>query len=139
MSHRRPDGSNVIFRPDGRPRGPEPGTLPAMRRRWLQGFVVGCATGVAVMVAGPLTLIPAAVLWWLALLGPSKLAAASGSFAGVGAGILLGLGPAGLGCMLDASCIQPALSSWVGAAVGFLILGIGVWMAAAPRSEAPPG
>lgn len=110
-----------------------------MRRRWLQGFVVGCATGVAVHVLGPVTLIPAAVLWWIALRGPAKLAAGSGAFAGVGAGILLGLGPTGLGCMLDASCLQPTVSSWFGVGIGFLILGVGLWMAAAPRPEAPPG
>jgi hypothetical protein len=108
-----------------------------MRQRWLQGFAVGCATGVAVVALGPLTLMPAAVLWWLALRGSSKLAAASGVFAGIGAGILLGLGPAGIGCMLDAACIQPTVSAWFGVAVGFLILGIGVWMAATARSDAP--
>jgi hypothetical protein len=110
-----------------------------MRRRWLQGFAVGFATGVAVFAFGPLSLIPAAVLWWIVLRGPMKLATGSGGFAGVGAGILLGLGPAGLGCMLDAACIAPAVSSWFGVAVGFLILGTGVWLAAAPRSPAPPG
>ena len=110
-----------------------------MRRRWLQGFAVGCATGAAVFLAGPLTLIPAVVLWWMALHGPLKLATGSGGFAGVGVGILLGLGPTGLGCMIDAACIMPTVSSWFGVAVGFLILGIGIWMAAAPRSTAPPG
>ena len=108
-----------------------------MRRRWLQGFAAGAVTGVAVIMAGPLTLIPAAVLWWLALRGPGKLAASSGGSAGVGAGILALIGPAAVGCTLDSACVQPTLFSWVGLAVGFLILAIGLWMATAPRSEAP--
>jgi hypothetical protein len=109
-----------------------------MRRRWLQGFAVGCATGVAVFAFGPPSLLPAAVLWWIALRGPKKLAAGSGGFAGVGAGILVGLGPAGLGCLLDAACVAPTVSSWFGVAVGFFILGTGIWLAAAPRSAGPP-
>ncbi len=94
-------------------------------------------SGGAFVVAGPFTLLPAAVLWWLALRGPSKLAAGSGGFFGFGAGMLVLLGPAAIRCTLDALCSQPTLFSWVGVGVGFLILGIGIGMAASPPKGTP--
>ncbi|MBA3877516.1 MAG: hypothetical protein C0498_11410 [Anaerolinea sp.] len=109
-----------------------------MRRRWLQGFAVGCVSGAAVVLAGPLALVPAGITWWWALRGPSKLAAGSGGFMGAGAGLLVLVGPAAIRCTLDPSCAQPTLFSWVGVGVGLLILGIGIGMAAPPRTGEPP-
>jgi hypothetical protein len=109
-----------------------------MRRRWLQGFAVGCVSGAAFVLAGPLTLLAGAVLWWWVLRGPSKLAAGSGGFIGFGVGMLLVLGQAAIRCTFDASCTQPDLFSWVRVGVGFLILGIGFGMAARPQTDAPP-
>ena len=109
-----------------------------MRRRWLQGFAAGCVSGAALVIAGPLTLVAGPILWWWALRGPRKLAAGSGGFFGFGVGMLLLLGQAMLRCSLDPSCSQADTSSWFGIAAGFLILGLGIGMAAAPTAPEPP-
>lgn len=92
-------------------------------------------SGAALVLAGPLTLLPGVILWGWAVRGPLKLAVGSGGFFGFGAGMLVLLGQAAVRCTIDQSCSQPDLSSWVGIATGFLILGTGVGIAAAPQAD----
>ncbi|MEO7663636.1 MAG: hypothetical protein ABIV26_00800 [Candidatus Limnocylindrales bacterium] len=103
-----------------------------MRSRWLQGFALGVLTGAILDLLGPVAIAPAAVLVWLVLRGSRRLAAGSGAAVGTGLGVLVLLLPSAFSCAADAACAQPTLSSWIGLAVGFLILGVGLGLAAAP-------
>lgn len=104
-----------------------------MRGRWLQGFALGVLSGAVLDFAGPLAIAPAAVATWYVLRGDLKLAGGSGAAAGAGLGLLVPLLPNAVICSSDAACGSQNLSAWIGAAVGFMILGVGLALAANPN------
>ncbi|MBF8290022.1 MAG: hypothetical protein HW391_990 [Chloroflexi bacterium] len=92
--------------------------------------------GLLVVAIGPWALVGEAVLFALVLRGPMKLATGSGTFAGFGAGILVLLGPLAVTCTIDPACGEITLFSWVRIGVGFIILAVGLGLAARAQPDA---
>ncbi len=97
-----------------------------MRPRMLffAGVVLGAVMGLAVLVAGTLTLLPGLVVWtWLIAKRP-RFVTASGGLLGFGAGWLLLFGQAAYRCAADVACTQPNLVPWVGVGGAIALAGV---------------
>ena len=107
------------------------------RTLFLAGVVLGAGMGVALLVAGTLTLLPGLVVWaWLFVKRP-RFVGASGGLLGFGAGWLLVFGQAAYRCATDATCTQPDLRPWLGLGAAIAIAGVALGLDSLRRLRQP--
>lgn len=104
------------------------------RTALLAGLVAGGFLGLAYLLAGPLILIPGAVVGAYALARHPSPVALGAAFVGFGAAWLLLIGQMSWTCTHDPSCTVPGFTVvWLG--VGVIFVAIGVVIGLAGRAE----
>jgi hypothetical protein len=103
------------------------------RTLFLAAFALGVAVALGLLLAGPVILGPAIVVWSSLLVRRPHAVGAAGGLVGFGAAWLLVVGQASYRCASDPTCAEPNAEPWL--LVGGAILSSGLALALAAAWE----